>query len=268
MIRMKTCALAALALAGFALALAHGGEEAKPEKKPEVKKPEAKKSEEKKASKKPTNFEKAVADCQSGEIPYSPSKANGLEAYKGWKAARWGDLALCRQFEIKKAKRTLIYLATGGGKKGKAVAELGTRLLLAEEGKIKLAVYNRSNVPAKVAIALSLGRKFKYYETPARSVEANKWAELSFDLAAKDYKTQTSKWKYSAALGEERFLSRVAILLYHNNKLCRVLIDGVKIDTKPLPKRKPPEKKEEPRKKPEEKKPAEKPEEKEEAKKG
>jgi len=207
------------------------------------------------AKKTPTNFEKAVAACASGEIPASPAKADGLEALKGWRAARWADLALCRQFNVAKTKRTLLYLATGGGKKGKAAAGLGHEFILAGKGAVRLSVYNRSSAPVKVAVALWTGARSTYYETPARAVPVGKWQQLSFDLTAKDYKCAASKWKHSAGLGRERRLRMLAVLLYHGGKTCRVLVDGLTVDGKPVPERKPPaeKKKPEPKKAPPEK---------------
>ncbi len=237
---MKT--LLRCAAPAFALLLAGGAFAAEPTKKP--------------AKKEPTNFEKTVAACASGEIPASPAKADGLEALKGWRAARWADLALCRQFTVKKTKRTILYLATGGGKKGKAAAGRGHELVLAEKGALKLCVYNRGAAPVKVSVALWIGKRpTHYYETPAREVAVGKWQKLSFDLAAKDYKSAASRWKYSAGLGKERRLQRLSVLLYHGNKASRVLIDGLTVDGKPVPKRKPsakkkPEPKPEPKKAP------------------
>jgi hypothetical protein len=243
------CGALALLLAGPASAGA--GEEAEPKPKPEPK-PAAEqpakgeKTEKKPKKKKPTNFMKVVADCISGEIPVAPSKKDGLEDWKGWKVANWGDPALCRQFKIKKTQRTMMYFAAGGGRKGKVATELPTRLMLAEKGAIKLHVYSRSDTKVKVAVALVLGMRGAYYETPAREVEAGKWRELSFDLAAKDYKAQATKWAHKAALGKERRLGRLVLLLYHGGKWCRILVDGFTVDAKPITRR--PPKKEEPKK--------------------
>jgi hypothetical protein len=238
-----------------------GGEAAKPDAEPKAEKSEKPEKTATPKKKKPSNFEKAVAACTGGEIPASSAKKNGLEARKGWSAARWGDLALCRQFKVGETKRKLLYLATGGGKKSKAAAILGTRLLLADEGAVKVQIYNRSPAAVKVAIAMWLGRRGTYFESPARAVAVGKWQELKFDLTARDYKSAASKWQYKAALGKDRRLSRVAVLLYHDGKLCRILIDGLTIDSKAPPKKTPParkEEKQEPAKEkpaPEEKKP-------------
>ncbi len=210
------------------------GEAAKPDVEKKVEKGEKPAAP---AKKKPTNFDKAVAACASGDVPASGAKQNGLEAKEGWSAAEWADLALCRQFKVAKTEHTLLYLATGGGKQGKAAALLGTRLLLAEEGAIKVQVYNRSPAAVKVAVAMWLGRRGIYFESPARAAAVGKWQELKFDLAASDYKTAASKWQHKATLGKDRRLNRVAVLLYHNGKLCRILIDGLTIDSKEPPKK-------------------------------
>jgi hypothetical protein len=250
---LAIAAVGALLLSAGAPALAGEEPKPKPEPKPAAEKPEkGEKPEKKPAKKKSTNFQKAVADLISGEIPVAPSKKDGLEDWRGWKVANWGDLALCKQFKIKKTKRTMMYFAAGGGKKGKVAAELPTRLMLAEKGAIKLCVYNRSDTKVKVAVALVLGGT--YYETPARELSAGHWHQLSFDLGAKDFKAQASKWEHKAALGKERRLGRVGLLLYHGGKWCRILVDGFTVDAKPItrrPPKKPAPKKEEKKPEPE-----------------
>jgi hypothetical protein len=181
----------------------------------------------------PTHFQRTVRACAGGEIPASPAARDGLERARAWRAAGWEDRALCRRFKVEKTGRTLMYLATGGGEKGKAGATLAVPLVLAEKGAVRLAAYNNSDAPVKLGVAFWTAPGGVYYESRPKDVPAGKWIELDFDLNAGDYKCKASEWRHTASLPAARRVGQVALLLHHGGKLCRVLVDGLTVDRVP-----------------------------------
>jgi hypothetical protein len=194
---------------------------------------------------KQTRFQRVLYDYVNGRIPPTPARKDGLEEDSGWKVAAWEDLALCKKFTDKKKGRTLMYLATGGGKKGKCAAVLTKELCLAPKGALRLSAYNPSNIPVEIGVAFWFSGSWVYYESTTQPLPPGKWKTFSFDLAAGTYKTASRKWKHTASLWKCAETQQLAVLVHTGGKPARVLLNGLTVDQAPRPKPKP---KAEPRK--------------------
>ncbi len=203
---------------------------------------EAPKDTGKAASKEMPPYRMAVHDLVHERIPASPAGEDGLEAASGWRVANWEDAATYKRLREKKTGRVMFFLGTEGGKKGKCAAVLTRDLCLAPKGKMKATIFNYDSKPAKVAIALWFSNGWVYYESKPQTLEPGRWQELSIDLAGGDFKTASTKWKYSAKLWKREDTKQVAILIYHGGNPARLLIDGITADQAPRPKKPDPKK--------------------------
>ena len=129
-----------------------------------------------------------------------------------------------------------MYLATGGGKKGKCAAVLTKELCLAPKGALRLSAYNPSNIPVEIGVAFWFSGSWVYYESATQPLPPGKWKTFSFNLAAGTYKTASSKWKHTASLWKREETQQLAVLLHTGGKPARVLLNGLTVDQAPRPK--------------------------------
>lgn len=261
--RLAPAALGLLLLLGCGPKPGGSGEPAaRPPAAPEKKPPTTPKGPAKAPPRGSSEYRRVLFAYVNGKIPASPAEAEGLEAADGWNTAGWEDPAECKKFTDR--GRTLMYVASRGGAKGKSAVMLTKELCLAPKGALRVAVYNLGPGAVKVAAAFQVSERWIYYESQPQEVPAGAWGQLAFDLAATTYKTESSKWQHTAGLWRREDTKQLALLIYSGGKPFRVLIDGLSADQAPRPKRPPPppEKREKPAKekpgeeKPEKEKPA------------
>ena len=229
------------------------------------------------AAKTPEQF-KAEAEgkrlaVQTATLPASPSPAPGLETADAWKLADWEDPGEQRKYQVGAPSKTLMYVASAGGPKGKSAAVLTKDLALAEKGALRVSVYNPGTAAVQLAAAFWFSDNWVYYESKPQEVPAGAWKALTFDLAGADYKTASSKWEYTAGLWKREATKQVALLLFAGGKPAAIYFDGLVADLGPAPAPRPPmrprarpEPEPKPEAKPEGPKPEEKPAPKPEAK--
>jgi len=182
------------------------------------------------------HYRKVIHDLVHERIPGSPVKKDGLEAAAGWKAAGWEDAATYKRLREKKTGLVMFFLGTEGGEKGKCAAVLTRNLCLAPKGSIKATIFNYDSKPAKVAFALWFSNGWVYYESKPRTLEPGRWQQVEVDLAAGEFKTASTKWKYTARLWKREDTRQIALLLYHQGRPARLLVDGITVDQAPRPK--------------------------------
>jgi hypothetical protein len=161
------------------------------------------------------------------ELPRSPARAEGLEAQKGWTLAEWADRGSTGGVSAPEGK--MLYLVTRGEAQGKSAAVLQKRLSLPSRGAARLAVYNHTDRPVKVAVAFWFSERGDYYESTGQEALPWQWQDLSFDLRAGDYKCLGSRWSHDAPLPKERRINQVMILLYAGGRPAAVLVDGIRV---------------------------------------
>ena len=149
--------------------------------------------------------------AEVGKLPPSPAAAReGLEAADGWKLADWEDPGASRRIEIGRGGNAMMHLSTAGGPKGKTALVMIRDMSLAEKGAMRLTAYNPGAAPVRLAVAFWFSDGWVYYESQARDIEPGAWKELTFDLASSNFKTESSKWKYNAALWKREATKQVA----------------------------------------------------------
>ena len=144
----------------------------------------------------------------------NPAPAAGLETAAGWTLADWEDPGQLQRIDLANGPvKTLLRLATSGGKKGKSLITLTKDLSLPEKGALRVAVYNPGPDPAQVALAFWVSAAWVYYESASAQVGTEAWKVLEFDLAASDFKTEKSKWQHTAKLAKGDAVKRLGVLV-------------------------------------------------------
>ena len=144
----------------------------------------------------------------------NPPPAAGLETAAGWSLADWEDPGGLQTIDLPKAPlKTLLHLATSGGRKGKSLIALNKDLALPEKGAVRIAVYNPGPEAVDVALAFWVSAAWVYYESTPQKVDAGAWKVLEFDLAAASFKSEKSKWQYTTNLLKRDVTKRIGVLL-------------------------------------------------------
>jgi hypothetical protein len=185
-------------------------------------------------SKGPTRFQKTVKKFKDGVISSSPVKIDGMETLKGWFIGDWDDFGIIKSFKDARCGRKVVYLATGGGKKGKCTMAVELKAKTPSAGKFSVALYNNSKVAVKVALGFRIGARRTYFESKARKIPVGKWVVADFDSNVAEYKSQASKWKHNQKLPADSTIGQLSVLMYHGGKLSRILIDGLSVQVVPV----------------------------------
>jgi hypothetical protein len=181
----------------------------------------------------------AAAETGAEKIPANPAAAEGLESREGWRLAEWEDKGqLAKLPDPNSAGNTLLRLATGGGKLGKSGAVIGNVMLPAETGFMTVSACNPGEAPVKIALGFFLFGEV-YYETAPQELPPGGWKVLRFDLSARDFKTQATKWQHTTFLPKRVPVRNTVLLLFGEGKKAAVFCDAVSMDCLKLPELRP-----------------------------
>ena len=165
--------------------------------------------------------------------PASPVEVKGWEAADGWKLAEWEDPGQVKKAMVGDPPKAVLRLASSGGPKGKSAAVLASDISLVNRRALRLTAYDAGRAPVRVAVAFWMGDGWVYHESRAQEVPVGAWKELTFDLAAADYKTAGSKWEHTVALPRREDVRQIGVLVLTNGKAAAVYFDGLTADQGP-----------------------------------
>jgi len=104
-------------------------------------------------------------------------------------------------------------------------------LALREGAKLTMLVANRGTNDVRVGIAVKTGGEWTYYESKPQNVVATKsgqeFAQLSFDLAAADFKSQASGWAHSARIANLGQVRELQILVHNGSRSASLWVAGI-----------------------------------------
>ena len=167
-----------------------------------------------------------VAWASAGEVPPPPDGPVGMER-GGWSLEPWGNSGAAERTLIKDKKvLKLIYTAD---KKDKAAFKHLTYLGLAKDGKVRLHVYSGEDSPPKVGLAISTTRAYRWHESKPCDLKKG-WNKLEFSVGAKDWKTESSQWKHTAAVEPIDQVRAVDIVIYNGENSGVLLAYGLQYD--------------------------------------
>ncbi len=175
--------------------------------------------------------------------PKAPAVADGLEA-RGWdnESNQWSNPVTATTVTIEGDTGTnqVIEVTFTGGDKDKAAIKRALRgLSVADNSELSLYLFNRTDKPVRIAVALKTGN-WVYYESMPVQVPVQKegevaWQEVRFDLKAASWKSEGSKWEHTAAVNDLSDLKELQLLIYNGkNDSGSVLVDAMDF-TKPGP---------------------------------
>ncbi|MFW6163056.1 MAG: hypothetical protein ACODAJ_09825 [Planctomycetota bacterium] len=82
---------------------------------------------------------------------------------------------------------------------------------------------NKIDAGTRVALGLSTGKDWTYYESPPNFVEAGEHPSVVFDLTAPKYKTEAQSWEYSMRPGDLDDVRSLYLVFYPLGSGCVVV---------------------------------------------
>ncbi len=170
------------------------------------------------------------------DLPRSPAiGAEGLEARGLWGVAGWANPAEVA-LTSENGNGVLRLRGKAGGEHGKVAISSRAGVSLSAKGKGAVWIYNPGKKSVKIAFAVFVGEDRVYYES--KTVEVGRgWKRAEWNLAASNYKCESSKWEHTAALWKPDEVKEMVLLIYEPGGF-DLAIDGVSFDLAP-PKPKP-----------------------------
>ena len=102
---------------------------------------------------------------------------------------------------------------------------------LSKANSIAMDIFNEKAADLEVAVGFMTGEGWTYYESNKKSLKPGWNKDISFDLAAADFKNKASDWKYTVSLADRDNTGKVLILLYRPARMSAdtVYIDNIRI---------------------------------------
>ena len=102
---------------------------------------------------------------------------------------------------------------------------------LSKANNIAMDIFNEKTDGVEVAVGFMSGKDWTYYESDKKPLKTGWNKDISFDLAAADFKNKASDWKYTIPLADRDTVGKVFILLYRPARMSAdtVYIDNIRI---------------------------------------
>jgi hypothetical protein len=169
----------------------------------------------------------AASLIAAGEIPALPdAPPPGIER-GAWQVENWGNGGAVEKVTLDNQK--LVKLSYKGDKKEKAAFKHPTAMGIDREGKLRLNVYSDDDKPPQLAVAIITTRGFRWHES--KPVDLKKgWNKLEFAIGLKEWKTQTSDWKYTVPVEPADDVRAILLLVLNGDKAGALCIQGLSCD--------------------------------------
>lgn len=102
---------------------------------------------------------------------------------------------------------------------------------LSKANNIIMDVFNEKAADLELAIGLMTGESWAYYESDKKPLKPGWNKDVSFDLAAADFKNKASDWKYEVSLADRDNVGKIFMLIYRPSRMTPdvVYIDNIRI---------------------------------------
>ncbi|MBI2190544.1 MAG: hypothetical protein HYU36_01000 [Planctomycetes bacterium] len=159
-----------------------------------------------------------------------PQLEEGLETDANWQVQSWGNPA---EFQMEDAggpvKNLLARVSFTKTDKDKAAIRLDYRQDISKKKAIVFDVFNGSDRPVRLAVAVVTLPGWVYFESPMVTVSPQKWlAQRRIRLDSDKFKCEESKWEHNATIKNLDRTGQIIFLIYHDVAQGHVFLDNVR----------------------------------------
>ncbi|HYG77281.1 MAG TPA: hypothetical protein VEK08_19910 [Planctomycetota bacterium] len=163
----------------------------------------------------------------AGDIPLPPEKiAPGVER-GGWTLEGWGNPGTADRFTD--GDMRYLKVVYTGGDKDKAAFKHITCFGVAHTGKIRMWVYAPDKNPPQIGLALSTTLAFIWHESKPIDLKQG-WNKVEIALGTRDWKTETSEWKFTTTIEPRNDIRAVDLVIYNEKKTGVLYVLGLNYD--------------------------------------
>lgn len=160
------------------------------------------------------------------DVPENPAKPNpGMEG-GSWSLESWGNSGAFEKWTQKdRSALKLIYMA---GEKDKTSFKHLTYLGADPTGNAMLHIYVPPDCekPPQIGIALSTTAAYVWHESRILPLKLG-WNAVEFPLSAPNWKTQKTKWEFTAGIENIGEIRAVNLIVYNSKETGWLLVDGL-----------------------------------------
>ncbi|MCX7805912.1 MAG: hypothetical protein N3A38_12080 [Planctomycetota bacterium] len=161
--------------------------------------------------------------------PSGREEIDGLES-RGWVREDFGNPGAAFILPAGRLDKRMLVLCFNSGEKDKTGFGRILDLAARDDGKLAMAVYNPSDAPITISIALTTGPDHIWHESKPVELKVG-WNAVELALDATDYKTAASGWKYTSAIANKGELRGVFIVVNNARREGHIFVDGITLDT-------------------------------------
>ena len=159
------------------------------------------------------------------------SAAEGLEVADGWRVRDWGNPG---RYEViadeKNPANRIGRLSFMKAKEEKTAVSLDPTDGFTQSATVTFDLYNGSEKPVKVAVAVKTLPDYDYYESPPVEIRPKKLKKrITVPLNAKTFKSQLSEWEHKAAIPDVTAAYQLVFLVYSDLPAGYVCLDDVRL---------------------------------------
>jgi hypothetical protein len=144
-----------------------------------------------------------------------------------WNVESWGNPGAAEK--AASGGFALLKLSFTGGPKDKVVFKHPTMLGVAQAGKVRLHVFAPDENGPFFTLALCTGPASQWHE--AHPVQLRKgWNKLEFAVSAREWKTEASAWKHTAAVEHSDDVRAVCLVVYNRLATGAIFVAGLTYD--------------------------------------
>lgn len=134
-----------------------------------------------------------------------------------WSPEDWGHPVKMSAVPFEGSRRLKLEVGRSGNEK----AAIGRAVLMdfSSRGAVRVDAWNDTEHEAQIALAVMAQSErghFAWYETPLQPLPPGENRDMTFDLLARDFKTQRTRWRHRAAIPSRGNIARVFFLIYTN----------------------------------------------------
>lgn len=158
-------------------------------------------------------------------VESTPPAPEGLEESPLWEGIGWGNPATVAN--ANERGNRLVNFSFKSGNKDKAVVALELNRDLSSATKLSFSLFNHTKQTLNMSIAFTSGAEATWFESREFRLAPERLLKKTVSLTAKTFKSEATKWNYTASITGKNSVKKLFFLVYNGRKKGMLTIDEV-----------------------------------------